>query len=164
MIGSSVCPPPPPPEPIAEKSTSSFGKRNKSRPSSEVAVDRPPTPAVTPEAVAEVIAKAAKVLMGKPLTNLEDLDKQVEDSGAEIGNKRATMAVSLALAQSISQLRKEPLATIVSKNKERDPICPIVMSKVLSGGRHANGKLKVRQFYVMPSKEVDCQKVSHKIS
>eukprot|EP00118_Oscarella_pearsei_P019250 m.203607 g.203607 ORF g.203607 m.203607 type:complete len:510 (+) comp39627_c1_seq2:38-1567(+) len=157
VIGSSVCPPSLPslPTSVAERSPSSISKRSKSRqsrPSSQLSVDLPITPQITP--AADVIPKLAPTLIGKPLKDIHQLDNVLgRPEIAETGNQRAIMAVSLALARSISQLAKQPLLSIL--NKERDVSGPTVMAKVLSGGRYANGKLKVRQFYVMPSEEME---------
>lgn len=79
-----------------------------------------------------------------------------------LNNATATWTVSLALAKSACQLLHKPLYEMVATlgGIENDSLhSPLPISKMLSGGAVSNGKLKIRDFSVVPSQTMDYEEV-----
>ena len=81
-----------------------------------------------------------------------------------IGNASATWTESLALAKSACQLLHKPLYKMVAMlagiDLENEKLsCPIVIGKMLSGGPASTGKLRIRDFSVIPSDKMDYEEV-----
>ena len=73
----------------------------------------------------------------------------------------ASWTISLALAKSACDLLHKPLYELLfaMNGVENETVCPpVVVARMLSGGTVSNGKLKIRDFSVIPA-ETDYEEV-----
>lgn len=109
------------------------------------------------KAVANVNSIIAGKITGKKFTSQEELDGfLVSADGTKDKSKlgaNALLSVSMAAAKAAAAGMQMPLyrhlETITGKKK---PLLPIPFSNVINGGKHAEGKLKLQEFMIVPEK------------
>ncbi len=111
------------------------------------------------KAVDNVVQKIAPVLIGQDATNQKLIDDlMITLDGSENKSNlgaNAILAVSLAVAKAAANSLKLPLfAYIASKNTDfrssNDFIMPVPMINIINGGAHADNKIDIQEFMIMP--------------
>ncbi|MCF6277111.1 MAG: phosphopyruvate hydratase [Candidatus Magasanikbacteria bacterium] len=118
------------------------------------------------KAVENVNKKINKLLKGEDASKQRELDRlMIELDGTENKSKlgaNAILAVSLASARACANSKKVPLYKYIRsafKLQEKTWVMPIPTMNVLNGGRHADNKLSVQEFMLVPVKGSFAEKV-----
>lgn len=105
------------------------------------------------KAVANVNEKFAPALKGKDIADLKALDKIMLDLDGDDFKKNlganAILGVSLALAHAKAQSEKKPLYEVL--HVTNDYVLPVPMMNILNGGEHADNKVDIQEFMIMPA-------------
>jgi enolase len=95
--------------------------------------------------------------IAEKLVNFDNLDQEkldqimIELDGTENKSKlgaNSILAVSLAFAKADANSKKIPLFQAIGKNQ--GSIMPIPMMNILNGGKHADNKIDIQEFMIMP--------------
>jgi enolase len=102
------------------------------------------------QAVHHVRHELAAAVLGRPADDQRSLDEALrrEDgtpSLARLG-ANAVLAVSVATAHALAASRRQPLWQIIGP----DPLLPLPMINIISGGAHAGGLIDVQDLLVVP--------------
>ncbi len=104
------------------------------------------------------IAKIEKVLKGKDIDSIRDLDRlMLELDGTENKTKlgaNAILAVSMAALRAGAANAKKPLYQYIRKTyklKEKYWLLPTPMLNIINGGKHADSGLDVQEFMIVPA-------------
>lgn len=109
------------------------------------------------KAVKHVNTVIARGVQHMDATKQRQIDeKMIELDGTENKKKlgaNAMLAVSLATARAAAESTKQPLYKYIRKAfrlKERGWRMPVATMNVLNGGRHADNKMSVQEFMIVP--------------
>jgi enolase len=104
------------------------------------------------KAVENVHQKIAPKLMGLDATRQKEIDQlMIEMDGTENKSNlgaNAILAVSLACAKASANSKKIPLFEYLGGNEAR--ILPTPMMNIINGGKHADNKIDIQEFMIMP--------------
>lgn len=105
-------------------------------------------------ALAHVEGEIADVLVGQPAEDQRALDEtMIALDGTPNKSKlgaNALLAVSLANAQALAQSRGQWLYESLMVNTKKAPVLPTPMMNILNGGAHADNRVDIQEFMVMP--------------
>jgi enolase len=104
------------------------------------------------KAVENVNNKIAKKLVGFDVTKQKEIDAlMIEMDGTENKSNlgaNAILAVSLACAKAAALSKKIPLFEYLGGKEAR--VLPVPMMNIINGGKHADNKIDIQEFMVMP--------------
>jgi enolase len=104
------------------------------------------------KAVEHVNTVLKKALLGHDAKDQAGLDRRmIELDGSDTkGNlgANALLAVSLANAHAAARSSKQPLYKLLARGRE--PVMPVPMMNIINGGAHANNKLDIQEFMILP--------------
>ena len=94
-------------------------------------------------------------------TNLRELDgtPQLHRLGAN-----ATLGVSLAVCRATAVARRQALYERIAELAQAQPLLPLPMTNILSGGLHAGGGMDVQDFLVVPMRATSTGEAIHAIA
>lgn len=102
------------------------------------------------QAVKNVNEFIAPLLLGKEITNQDQIDKiMIKADGTDNKSKlgaNAILAVSMACLKAAAHSLKKPLYQYVGNNKT----LPLAMMNILNGGVHADNNLDFQEFMIIP--------------
>ncbi len=102
------------------------------------------------QAVHHVRRDLAAAVLGRPADDQRSLDEALRRGDGTPSLQRlganAILAVSLAAAQALAVSRREPLWQLIGP----DPLLPLPMINIVSGGAHAGGVIDVQDLLVVP--------------
>lgn len=105
-------------------------------------------------ALAHVEGEIADVLVGQPAEDQRALDEtMIALDGTPNKSKlgaNALLAVSLANAQALAQSRGQWLYESLMVNTKKAPVLPTPMMNILNGGAHADNRVDIQEFMIMP--------------
>ncbi len=106
------------------------------------------------KAVANVNGAIAEALAGMDVTDQAALDQRLieldgSDNKAHLG-ANALLGVSLASAHAAAHVRGMPLWQHLSEISGQAPSLPVPMMNILNGGAHADNRVDIQEFMVMP--------------
>ena len=104
------------------------------------------------KAVANVKGKIAEKLVGFDAKNQQELDALLIDldgskNKSDLG-ANAILGVSLAAAKAVASSKKVPLFQYLGGNEAQ--ILPVPMMNIINGGKHADNKIDIQEFMIMP--------------
>ncbi|XP_062501479.1 uncharacterized protein LOC134178613 [Corticium candelabrum] len=143
--------------PVA-RSQSSLSRNSKQNSVTEDPV-QPDVSANSLNTVEEIVTKSSELLKNKKIAELESLDTCLKSLDVSLPDEVtvcmcASWTISLALAKSACDLLHKPLYELLfaMNGVENETVCPpVVVARMLSGGTVSNGKLKIRDFSVIPA-------------
>ncbi len=104
------------------------------------------------QAVANVNTIIAEKLVGLDATNQKEIDNlMIQLDGTENKSKlgaNAILAASLACAKAAAVSKKMPLFEYLGEKEAQ--ILPVPMMNIINGGKHADNKIDIQEFMVMP--------------
>lgn len=104
------------------------------------------------QAVANVNTIIAEKLVGLDATNQKEIDNlMIQLDGTENKSKlgaNAILAASLACAKAAAVSKKMPLFEYLGGKEAQ--ILPVPMMNIINGGKHADNKIDIQEFMVMP--------------
>ncbi len=104
------------------------------------------------QAVANVNTIIAEKLVGLDATNQKEIDNlMIQLDGTENKSKlgaNAILAASLACAKAAAVSKKIPLFEYLGEKEAQ--ILPVPMMNIINGGKHADNKIDIQEFMVMP--------------
>lgn len=110
------------------------------------------------QAVKNVNQKIAPKLIGIDSFNQKEIDEMmIELDGSKnksILGANAILAVSLAVAKASALSKKIPLFQYLGGDEAR--ILPVPMMNIINGGKHADNKIDIQEFMVMPIMAASC--------
>lgn len=105
-------------------------------------------------ALAHVEGEIADALVGQPAEDQRALDEaMIALDGTPNKSKlgaNALLAVSLANAQALAQSRGQWLYESLMVNTKKAPVLPTPMMNILNGGAHADNRVDIQEFMIMP--------------
>ena len=106
------------------------------------------------EAVAHVNGEIAEALNGFDASDQEGLDRRLieldgTDNKGRLG-ANALLGVSLASAHAVAHNNREWLYESLLKSTGSRPSLPVPMMNILNGGAHADNRVDIQEFMVMP--------------
>jgi len=106
------------------------------------------------EAVAHVNGPIAEALAGFEASDQAGLDRRLieldgSDNKSRLG-ANALLGVSLANAHAVAAARGQWLFESLLETTGREPSLPVPMMNVLNGGAHADNRVDIQEFMVMP--------------
>ena len=100
------------------------------------------------------VSRISDALKGISLTKQKEIDEKIIKLD---GTKNKTMlganamlAASMACLRAGALLKKKPLYQYISEISGRKPSIPIPFCNVINGGKHADNKLKMQEFMIVP--------------
>ena len=104
------------------------------------------------KAVEHVNTVLKKALVGHDAKDQAGLDrKMIELDGTDTKSRlgaNALLAISLANAHAAARDAKQPLYKLLARGRE--PVMPVPMMNIINGGAHANNKLDIQEFMILP--------------
>jgi enolase len=106
------------------------------------------------KAVANVNGEIAEKLSGFDAADQQGLDRRLieldgRDNKGRLG-ANALLGVSLAAAHAVAHARGEWLYESLLRTSGREPGLPVPMMNILNGGAHADNRVDIQEFMVMP--------------
>ncbi|WP_376695844.1 phosphopyruvate hydratase [Wenzhouxiangella sp. EGI_FJ10305] len=105
-------------------------------------------------AVANVNGEIAKALMGMDVTDQAGIDKKlIELDGSENKSRlgaNALLGVSLAVAHAAAAAQGQSLWESLLANSGQKASLPVPMMNILNGGAHADNRVDIQEFMIMP--------------
>ncbi len=105
-------------------------------------------------AVGHVEGEIAQALVGQSAEDQRALDEtMIALDGTPNKSKlgaNALLAVSLANAQALAQSRGQWLYESLMSHTNKEPVLPTPMMNILNGGAHADNRVDIQEFMVMP--------------
>jgi enolase len=105
-------------------------------------------------AVANVTGELAEAVRGLDAGDQSWVDQVLRDADGSAGLARlganAVLAVSVATARAAATAAGEPLYRFVARQRDQEPLLPLPMVNILSGGAHAARAVDVQDFLVVP--------------
>ena len=100
------------------------------------------------------VSRISDALKGISLTNQKDIDEKIikldsTKNKTKLG-ANATLAASMVCLRAGALLRKKPLYQYIAEISGRKPLIPIPFCNVINGGKHADNKLKMQEFMIVP--------------
>ena len=106
------------------------------------------------KAVAHVNGEIAEALAGRDAADQQALDEALIDLDGTENKSRlganATLGVSLAAAHAVAHARGEWLYETIAEVTDSDLTLPVPMMNILNGGAHADNRVDIQEFMVMP--------------
>jgi enolase len=119
-------------------------------------------------AVANVNTEIDRALHGFDGADQASVDARLRDLDGTSGLRRlganATLGVSLAVCRATALARGQPLYERIADLAHAQPVLPLPMTNILSGGRHAAGGMDVQDFLVVPLREMSIGEAIHAIA
>jgi enolase len=104
------------------------------------------------KAVEHVNTVLKRALVGHDAKDQAGLDrKMIELDGTDTKGHlgaNALLAISLANAHAAARDAKQPLYKLLARGRE--PVMPVPMMNIINGGAHANNKLDIQEFMILP--------------
>ncbi|MDA9573611.1 phosphopyruvate hydratase [Rickettsiales bacterium] len=105
------------------------------------------------QAVKNVESKIKNKIIGLDCSNFQEIDQIMIDldnsnNKSNLG-ANAILAVSLACAKAAAQYNNIPLFKFLAP-KEKEFIMPTPMMNIINGGKHADNKIDIQEFMIMP--------------
>jgi len=106
------------------------------------------------KAVGHVNGEIAEALNGFDATDQEGLDRRLieldgTDNKGRLG-ANALLGVSLASAHAVAHANREWLFQSLLKSTGREPSLPVPMMNILNGGAHADNRVDIQEFMILP--------------
>ena len=119
-------------------------------------------------AVANVNTEIDRALRGFDAADQASVDARLRDLDGTPGLRRlganATLGVSLAVCRAAALAHGQPLYERIGDLAHVQPVLPLPMTNILSGGLHAAGGMDVQDFLVVPLREVSIGEAVHAIA
>jgi len=100
------------------------------------------------------VSRISNALNRTSLTKQKEIDEKIIKLDGTKNKTRlganAMLAASMACLRAGAILKKEPLYQYISKISGRKPSIPTPFCNVINGGRHADNKLKMQEFMIVP--------------
>ena len=100
------------------------------------------------------VSRISNALKGISLTKQKEIDEKIIklDSTKNKTNlgANAMLATSMVCLRAGALLKKKPLYQYIAEISGRKPLIPIPFCNVINGGRHADNKLKMQEFMIVP--------------
>lgn len=105
-------------------------------------------------AVANVTSQIADAVCGTRFETVRELDDALRELDGTPNKGRlganALLGVSLAAARACADDDGLPLWSWLAHEQQTDPLLPVPMLNIINGGEHANNRLDVQEFMVVP--------------
>ncbi|HHI03994.1 MAG TPA: phosphopyruvate hydratase [Candidatus Woesearchaeota archaeon] len=100
------------------------------------------------------VSRISNALKGINLTKQKEIDEKIIKLDATKNKTKlganAMLAASMACLRAGALLKKKPLYQYISEISGRKPSIPIPFCNVINGGKHADNKLKMQEFMIVP--------------
>ncbi len=100
------------------------------------------------------VRRISNALKGINLTKQKEIDEKIIKLDATKNKTKlganAMLAASMACLRAGALLKKKPLYQYISEISGRKPSIPIPFCNVINGGKHADNKLKMQEFMIVP--------------
>jgi enolase len=110
------------------------------------------------KAVENVNQKIAQKLIGFDASKQQEIDQIMIDldgsKNKSILGANAILAVSLAVAKAVASSKKIPLFQYLSQGQGN--VLPVPMMNIINGGKHADNKIDIQEFMIMPVVASSC--------
>jgi len=105
------------------------------------------------QAIKNIDTKIKPKIIGLDCSNYKAIDKLMIDlDGTENKSNigaNAILAVSLACAKAAAIFNKTPLFKFINQ-QDKDFLMPVPMMNIINGGKHADNKIDIQEFMIMP--------------